>query len=111
MMLENNTLRHPYSIYEQHCEILRKLKGDETANLIIEEVDPKANVYDFATAVLRMYKVTDLARAGVSGAMLLEIVRNHQEDIALSIIHAGNIGAFDLIYNPEQLMSELTTEE
>lgn len=88
--------RSPYALYDELCTGLRKILGETDANRIIAEVEPQANTYTLPVAVLRMYTVLEVAAAGCTATMLLEIVKNHQEEAALMVIRAGHAGAFDL---------------
>ena len=102
--------RSPYALYEELCTALCTILGEKDANRIIAEVDPKANAYDLITAILRMHTVVDVAAAGCTATMLLDIVKNHMEDGALALIHAGHAGAFNLVYDPNHTLTELAKE-
>ena len=77
----------PYELWVEKCNELRQIVDPVYAKLIIEDVEPKANVYTLPVAVLRMNTIVCLAAAGILTApQLLEIVKNHQEELAWSTV-------------------------
>ena len=87
-------LGSPYEIYEELCTALRKILGEKDANRIIAEVEPKANVYDLITVILQMHTVIDVSRHPKAVFMLLDIIKNHMEGIAMDLIRASHFWNF-----------------
>ena len=93
--------RSPYELWEEKCSELHQCIDPFYAKLIIEDVEPKANVYTLPVAVLRMNTIVCIAAAGILTApQLLEIVKNHQEELAWSAVQLD-------AYFPSEAMNQL----
>lgn len=105
--------RSPYALWEEKCAELRQIIDPAYAKLIIDDVEPKANVYTLPVAVLRMNTIVCIAAAGILTApQLLEIVKNHQEELAWSTVQLAAYHTSEAMYQLRQMaMDEQENEE
>lgn len=95
--------------FDEKVTELRKMVGDDTAEAIVQEVNPSASAGGMPVAVIRLGVINQLAAAGVSGAVLLGIVEDFREHAALALLRAGHMGKFDFVYSP-MTMTEFDAE-
>lgn len=103
----------PYELWVEKCNELRQIVDPVYAKLIIEDVEPKANVYTLPVAVLRMNTIVCLAAAGILTApQLLEIVKNHQEELAWRTVQLAAYSPSEAMYQLHRMaMDEQENEE